>query len=303
MLNLQNRVKLFFRYKILTSKLNYYLYTLIINILCLKILFKKIKYLTDQKKNKYKNSKDSISLKNNGYASLTQGEFIDQANSLASYLLEKSDKVALKNKNGEKAFDKIFQSEDMLSDEKVFNFITNDYLVSIIGSYLKNKPQILHSQVWYSYNDKNLNNTSQEFHLDYEDRKQIKLFLFLNNINRDNGPLITMNKKQSEQIIKKNNYKLSYKSSSRISDELVDKKNANYLTGKKGSVFLIDTSSVFHCGSRKGLDVRKVLVVQYVSPYFTTENKDINKKELLLPLLKKYKDFQSKRYLFDGIFS
>ncbi len=58
MLNLQNRVKLFFRYKILTSKLNYYLYTLIINILCLKILFKKIKYLTDQKKKKKKKIKN-----------------------------------------------------------------------------------------------------------------------------------------------------------------------------------------------------------------------------------------------------
>lgn len=302
MLNLQNRIKLFFRYKILTSKLNYYLYTLIINILSLKILFKKIKYLTDQKINKYKNSKDSISLKNNGYASLTHGEFIDQANSLASYLLEKSDKIALKKKDGKKAFDKIFQSEDLLSDEKVFNFITNDYLVSIIESYLENKPQILHSQVWYSYNDKNLKNTSQEFHLDYEDRKQIKLFLFLNDVTKDNGPTITLNKEQSEQIIKKINYKLSYKSSSRIADELVDMKKANYLTGKKGSVFLIDTSSVLHCGSRKSLGVRKVLVVQYVSPYFTTENKDIKNKETFLPLLNKHENFQSKHYLFDSIY-
>ena len=303
MLNLQYRIKFYFRYRIITSKLDYYLYTFIMHILNFKILLKKIKYLTDQKKNKYKNSEDSISLKNNGYVNLTWGEFIDQANSLAGYLLEKSDKVALKNKDEKKAFDKILQSEDLLSDEKVFNFITNDYLVSIIESYLENKPQILHSQVWYSYNEKNLNNTSQEFHLDYEDRKQIKLFLFLNNVTKDNGPTITINKEQSEQIIKKNNYKLSYKSPTRISDELVDMKYANYLTGRKGSVFLIDTSSVLHCGSRKSLDVRKVLVVQYVSPYFTTENKDIKKKVNFLSLLKKHKDFQSKQYLFDSICS
>lgn len=303
MLNLDYRIKLFFRYRILTSKFCYYLYTLILNTLNLNILFKKIKYLIDQKKNKYKNCKDLITLKNNGYADLTQVEFADQANSLADYLLEKSDKLAFKNKNENKAFNKILQSEDLLSDKQVFNFITNNYLVSLIESYLENKPQILHSQVWYSYNDKNLKNTSQEFHLDYEDRKQIKLFLFLNDVTMDNGPTITLKKKQSQEIIKKNNYKLSYKSPSRIADELVDMKNANYLTGKKGSVFLIDTSSVLHCGSRKSSGVRKVLIVQYVSPYYTTENKDIRNKEALINLLKKNKDFQSKNYLFDSIFS
>jgi len=302
MLNLQYRIKFFFRYRIITSKLNYYLYTLIINILNLKILFKKIKYLIDLKKNKYKNSHDSISLKNNGYTSLTQDELMHQANFLASYLLEESDKVALKKKYGKKAFDKILLSEDLLSDEKVFNFVTNDYLIGIVENYLENKPQILHSHIWYSYNDMNLNNSSQEFHLDYEDRKQIKLFLFLNNVTKDNGPTIVLDKKESEKIIKKNNYKLSYGSPTRLSDELVDMEKAIYMTGKKGSVILLDTSSVLHCGSRKSSDVRKVLMVQYVSSYFTTENKDINK-EKLLPSLKKFKNFQSKSYLFDSIFS
>ena len=301
MINFEKKIKNFFRYKILTSKISYYLYVLIISVLNFKILLKKLKYFIDQGKNEHQNCKDVIILKNNGYHSLTDVKFIEQANFTADYILNRSEKKTLRSENKNKAFDKILQTEDLLTDEKVFNFVTNDYLISVIESYLENKPQILHCHVWYSYNDKDLNNSSQDFHLDYEDRKQIKLFLFLNDVTKDNGPTIAVNKYKSQRIIKKNNYKLSYGRPARLTDELVNIEKADCLTGKKGQVYLIDTSSVLHCGSRKSTGVRKVLMAQYVSPYFTTENKDINN-ENFLALLKKNKDFEKKSYLFDSIF-
>ena len=80
MINFEKKIKNFFRYKILTSKISYYLYVLIISVLNFKILLKKLKFFIDQGKNEHQNCKDVIILKNNGYHSLTDVKFIEQAN-------------------------------------------------------------------------------------------------------------------------------------------------------------------------------------------------------------------------------
>ena len=63
--------------------------------------------------------------------------------------------------------------------------------------------------MWYSPNDKIFKNSSQEYHLDHEDYKQVKGFLFINEIDLQTGPLNVINVEQSNNIQKLIKYKMT----------------------------------------------------------------------------------------------
>ena len=75
-------------------------------------------------------------------------------------------------------------------------------------------------QVWYSPNESKFEEGSQFFHLDYADVNQCKVFINLDTIDEDSGPLTFVPKEKSEKITKSINYKLSNKDI-RISDDVV----------------------------------------------------------------------------------
>ena len=128
--------------------------------------------------------------------------------------------------------------------------------------------------MWYSPNNKFIENSSQEYHLDHEDYRQVKGFLFINEVNLDTGPLNIINVLQSENIQKKINYKMTT-SGKRVNDKVInDLKQSieikeNIITGQVGDLLLCDTSSCFHFGSRLGNNPkpRFILAFQYVTPF------------------------------------
>ena len=75
-----------------------------------------------------------------------------------------------------------------------------------MSEYLGCIPILIYSNVWYSANDKIFEGSSQEYHLDHEDYKQIKGFLYLEDINEDNGAM-NLFTKNSNKIIQQINYK------------------------------------------------------------------------------------------------
>jgi len=296
------RVKVFFNYRIMNSKFCYFIYIILMNILSFNILMKKINFLLNKNQKLLNHCTHTVNFIKKGYLNINQHKFNSEAYIISDYILQHAEKKNLGIRNKNKIFEKILQTEDLLSDEKVFNFVTNDYLINLVECYLENKVQILHSSVWYSYNDIKKNGSSQEFHTDHEDVKQVKLFLFLNDISKENGPTIVFNKSQSNEMIRKLKYKKLLNAPSRIPDIKVNLENADYLVGKKGSTYLIDTSNLLHCGSRMGSGLRKVFMVQYVSPYTTSENKDIINKRTFLSRIEGHENYSSKKYLFDSLF-
>ena len=74
---------------------------------------------------------------------------------------------------------KIKISDIFDTNSKVFNFLTSEYLINIVSEYLGCIPILIYSNVWYSANDKIFEGSSQEYHLDHEDYKQIKVFFIL----------------------------------------------------------------------------------------------------------------------------
>ena len=68
----------------------------------------------------------------------------------------------------------LLSSKDFNIDSKVFKFITNDGIIDIVSNYLGLIPLLTHISFWYSPNQKDVENSSQEYHLDHEDIKQVK---------------------------------------------------------------------------------------------------------------------------------
>ncbi len=212
-------------------------------------------------------------------------------------------KTDLKKFNSsEEGIIKLKTSKDFDNKSPEFKFVTDRYLVEIVSRYLKCIPILSSLSLWYSPNNKFIENSSQEYHLDHEDYRQVKGFLFINDVDLNTGPLNVINVTDSNNIQKLINYKM-IESSKRVNDKVIEdlkKKtniNENILTGKSGDLVLCDTSSCFHYGSRLGNNPkpRLILAFQYVTPFsfsmdWNWKNSDIPFKNFnfeINPLVKK----------------
>ena len=168
---------------------------------------------------------------------------------------------------------KLFSSKDYDCSSSEFKFVSNESLLKIISEYLGSVPLLTHISLWYSPNSKSHDGSSQIYHLDHEDYKQVKGFLYVYDVDDYTGPLNIININQSNSIQKKINYRLN-KTGKRVSDETIkilkDKNieiNEMVMNGKSGDLVLVDTSNCFHFGSRMASKPRFVLAFQYITPF------------------------------------
>ena len=154
------------------------------------------------------------------------------------------------------------------TNSRVFSFLTSNYLINRVSSYLGCIPLLIYSSVWFSDNQEKFEGSSQEYHLDHEDYRQVKGFLYLENIDENNGAMSLFSPDISKKIIKKLNYNTS-PNKKRVSDDIFSKYESEKIicNGKKGTLYLVDTSKGFHCGARKSLKSRLLLTFQFISPW------------------------------------
>ena len=74
---------------------------------------------------------------------------------------------------------KLKSSNDFSNNCPEFNFVTNRYIIEIVSKYLKCIPILTSLSLWYSPNNQIFENSSQEYHLDHEDYRQVKDFYLL----------------------------------------------------------------------------------------------------------------------------
>ena len=180
----------------------------------------------------------------------------------------------LKKKQRNDSLNTIMKSEDFNEKSDAFKFVTSDFILKVVSKYLGYIPLLTHISVWWSPNDKIYEQSSQFYHLDHEDYRQIKGFLFLKDIDEESGPLHAISSNQSLIIQKEISYNMQSQNK-RIQDSTIselNKKNKNkFVTkeflGKKGDLLLMDTSKCFHFGSRKSTKERLILSFQFITPF------------------------------------
>ena len=231
------------------------------------ILSKYLHFRTFISRRKKINYKSNLYL--NGYEKI-EFETLNKNNvNINSLILELENKIKKFNYSNQVSHIQTFNISDKLdTNSETFKFLTSKYLINIISNYLGCIPLLACSSIWYSANKEILESSSQKYHLDHEDYMQVKGFLYLEDINENNGAMNLFSKKSSSKVAKKLNYKTS-PNSKRVEDEIFSRyENEKIIcAGKKGTLYLVDTSNCFHCGSRKSLNSRLLLSFQFITPW------------------------------------
>ena len=128
----------------------------------------------------------------------------------------------------------------------------------------------VHSSASFWYSEEQPNNSkfsgSQLPHFDWEDLKQVKVFLSFSDIKDENGPIHILPRKDSDEI-------KNFLKNKKI--ELSKKLDENFFINYKfikmnlneGDVLVVDTSTCYHYGGRCKKDFRKQLLIQFNDPF------------------------------------
>jgi hypothetical protein len=153
-----------------------------------------------------------------------------------------------------------------------YELFTDDYFLNIAKKYLNDIPllteiKLLHSPITHD----NVFSGSQLLHSDHDDDKLMKIFIYLNDVTIESGPLEIVNKKITQEIIKNSHYRWGqehrqYKSHD---DKLLNLyPNGNAITtliGNEGTIIIADTANCLHRGSRNPTKERLVLYATYTT--------------------------------------
>lgn len=144
-------------------------------------------------------------------------------------------------------------------------------LLGPVSQYLGGLPVLAAVQIWHSPNTHDAGR-SQLFHMDGEDRLQIKCFLPLREIDRDTGPLTLIPAFKSRSVyaglVADGHTKTR---SHKITDDIM----ASYagpsdivpLVGPVGTAAFVDTGRCYHFGSRPAPKPRLLLMLHFLSAF------------------------------------
>lgn len=189
--------------------------------------------------------------------------------------------------------------------------IVADPFVDIASKYLGTLPILESFQMWYSPNDSDELIGSKQLHRDPEDFRQLKIFIPIEDIQKENGPLNVMDKEDSkklyEYLVKK---RIIKKRNQKIDDKYADNLHlfSNEILLNNDQCALVDTCSCYHFGSRKSSKPRKLLFLHFTSAFsaktpifrnYDTEEKFFTERDKLVYGLQKktINHYKKRQYL------
>jgi hypothetical protein len=194
---------------------------------------------------------------------------LDSAIAEAKAVFDKADLPAIKKTI---AADKSFAGVpfELTPDSAIVRLATDSRLLKPLAQYLGGVPILQYVQLMYSPNDRKAENSAQAFHLDGQDVRSLQIFVYLDDVTEDNGPVTVVNAAASERLARTLRYRKT-PTTKRVDDETVKRivgdGNLQVMTGKAGSVCIFDGDRCFHFGSRKATKPRRILQYEYVSPF------------------------------------
>jgi hypothetical protein len=165
--------------------------------------------------------------------------------------------------------DMLFKRFDLSSIPAVVKFAVDGPPSRIAAEYLGEVP-VLGSVTLMGTPVNKLLESSQLFHADGEDVRQVKMFMLINEVDLDTGPLSFFGAEPSKKVMDAVHY-----TTGRVPDETVfryaPEPELIRLTGKPGTALFIDNSRCLHFGSRHPKRPRVILELQYVSRFNVLE--------------------------------
>ena len=211
------------------------------------IEIKIINFFSKKMNYNYDNSdlKDIESLEKHSVLNLPNLLSFDQIQNIKEYLKTKK-KISIYEKSINKKMPMdYYPIEELIENDEILNVINNEKLIKIVRGYLKCDFKLDWIWSWWSYaNGENDSIGPQLFHRDYESLNFLKLFIYLTDVEGDDG---------SHQIIKSSHkinlfYKISRFSDNEIHSKF-NKEDCSTIDGEAGKSFLANTYAI-HRGLR-----------------------------------------------------
>ncbi|MCP5082049.1 MAG: hypothetical protein GY948_10170 [Alphaproteobacteria bacterium] len=153
---------------------------------------------------------------------------------------------------------------ELLARPEIADFVLSDELLALASHYLGQVPVLTRFDMWWSpINDKM--SESQFYHYDGEDETQLKIIVYLNDVDLENGPFTTLSAADSEKV--KSTKVFAQRRSERLDDErvesIVGKDAVVRIVGPAGTLAACDTGRCLHYGSRAKSRDRFILMAQF----------------------------------------
>lgn len=166
------------------------------------------------------------------------------------------------------------EDQSLATHDSVISQLAFDpYILSIVSGYLGCEPIHVQSNIWFSFSsaDNNsspvLSQNAQLFHQDKDFIKFIKVFIYLNDVNENNGPHCYIESSHQEDEL----FTKGVPFSTRITDEDITKYYSSdrikTVTGPAGTIIFGDT-----CSTHKGMPIkdgsRSILQLEYATSLY-----------------------------------
>lgn len=166
------------------------------------------------------------------------------------------------------------EDQSLATHDSVISQLAFDpYILSIVSGYLGCEPIHVQSNIWFSFSsaDNNsspvLSQNAQLFHQDKDFIKFIKVFIYLNDVDENNGPHCYIEGSHQEDEL----FTKGVPFSTRISDEDITKYYSSdkikTVTGPAGTIIFGDT-----CSTHKGMPIkdgsRLILQLEYATSLY-----------------------------------
>lgn len=141
----------------------------------------------------------------------------------------------------------------------------NKKLNYIVSEYLEQIPWLRYILITKSFYSSKEYDYSQKWHLDFDDEKMLKLFVYLTDVESiKDGPFQFLDFETSLKV--KNNFIHKHLSDFEMNQSEINSGKVIML-GKKMKVFLVDTHRLYHCGSRLSEGHSRILYTALFTAY------------------------------------
>jgi hypothetical protein len=186
-------------------------------------------------------------------------------------------------------------NQQMMQHPEIFMWGLQKRLLNIIENYI-GLPVAYHGVYFRRDIANEVEHTSRLWHLDTEDRKVLKVIIYLNDITDDIGPFQYIPQSLTPTIASSLNYNNGYIKDSTM-QEYVSPSDYKSCTGSAGTVVIAGTASIFHRGKIPFSGDRFALFFDYSSRQPFTAYSSLPEKDLQI-LANNYFSQEQKDYVF-----
>jgi hypothetical protein len=163
---------------------------------------------------------------------------------------------------------RVERGKPLLSEPAIRDFVLSQPVLSAAARYFGRMPILSElALLWTPVNESQIK--SQEYHFDTEDDRQLKLFIYITDVEADCGPITLVPAARSAEVSRMTGYVGGRRR--RLKDAAVAEagaeRDAVRILGPAGTAVFMDTSRCLHYGSRGNRRERLVLLIQFMDYY------------------------------------